>query len=101
MNYNAQIYAYKEVGATKVTSIENCGTLTPSTGVVELNNFNPDADIEIRITMTPNSLDVAPKREEILTVDSARMSVTAEIDTISTAGSSGSIDYTTISRFRG
>ena len=95
-----QIYAYKIVDSVKVTTIDNCGTLTPSTGVVVLNNFTPDDTTAIRLTITPDSLDVAPKREEILAVDGARMSVTAEIDTISTAGSSGSIDYTTTSRFR-
>ena len=95
-----RIYAYKVIDSVKVTTIDNCGTLTPSTGVVVLNNFISDDDTEIRLTVTPDSLDVAPKREEILAVDGARMSVTAEIDTISTAGSSGSIDYTTTSRFR-
>jgi len=95
-----QVYAYKLIEGVKVTTIENCGTLTPSTGVLTLNNFTPDDTTAIRLTITPDSLDIAPKREEILTVDGARMSVTAEIDTISTAGSSGSIDYTTTSRFR-
>ena len=94
------VFAYKLVGDTKVTTIENAGTVTPSTGTVVLNNFTPDDTTAIRLTITPDSLDVAPKREEILSVDGARMSVTAEIDTISTAGSSGSIDYTTTSRFR-
>ena len=88
------------VDSTKVTTIENCGTLTPSTGVVVLNNFTPVDNTEIRLTITPDSLDAAPKREEILAVDGGRMTVTAEIDTVSTAGSSGSIDYTTTSRFR-
>ena len=95
-----RVYAYKLVEGVKVTTIENCGTLTPSTGVLTLNNFTPDDTSVIRLTVIPDSLDIAPKREEILTVDGARMSVTAEIDTISTAGSSGSIDYTTTSRFR-
>ena len=95
-----QIYAWKGTINDKITTIENCGTLTPSTGIVTLNNFRPETAAEIRLTVIPESLDVAPKREEILAVDGARMSVTAEIDTISTAGSSGSIDYTTTSRFR-
>ena len=95
-----QIFAYKLVGDTKVTTIDNCGTVTPSTGSVVLNNFTPANTTAIRITLIPNSLDVAPKRDEILSIDATRLTVTAEEDTIATAGSSGSIDYTTTSRFR-
>lgn len=95
-----QIFAYKLVGDVKVTTIDNCGTVTPSDGSVVLNNFTPANNTAIRITLTPNSLDVAPKRDEILAIDATRLTVTAEEDTIATAGSSGSIDYTTTSRFR-
>ena len=95
-----QIFGYKLVGDVKVTTIENAGTVTPSTGTVILNNFTPSTTTAIRITVTPNSLDIAPKRDQILTIDGTRLSVTAEEDTIATAGSSGATDYTTTSRFR-
>lgn len=95
-----QIFAYKLVGDTKVTTINNCGTVSPSLGKVVLNNFSPNSTNNIRITVTPNSLDIAPKRDEILSIDGTRLTVTAEEDLIATAGSSGSIDYTTSSRFR-
>ncbi len=97
---NRKIYAYKLIGDTKVTTIEDCGIVTPSTGSITLNNFTPDDTTAIRITITPNSLDIAPKRDQILAIDSARNTLTAEEDTIATSGSSGSIDYTTTSRFR-
>jgi len=45
-------------------------------------------------------LDIAPKRDQILEISGSRLTVTAEEDLIATAGSSGSIDYTTTSRFR-
>ena len=95
-----RIFAYQLVGDDKVTTIDNCGTVTPSTGTVVLNNFTPANATAIRITVTPNSLDIAPKRDEILSIDGTRLSVTAEEDTIATAGSSGAVDYTTTSRFR-
>ena len=95
-----QIFAYKLVGDVKVTTIDNCGTVTPLAGTVTLNNFTPANATTIRLTIVPNSLDIAPKRDEILDIDGTRLSVTAEEDTIATAGSSGSIDYTTTSRFR-
>jgi len=95
-----QVFAYKLVGDVKVTTIDNCGTVTPSAGTVILNNFTPANNTAIRITVLPNSLDIAPKRDQILSIDATRLTVTAEKDTIATAGSSGSIDYTTASRFR-
>lgn len=95
-----QIFAYKKVGDNKVTTIDNCGTVTSSTGTVVLNNFSPNSNAVIRITVSPNSLDIAPKRDEILQIDGTRLSVTAEEDLIATAGSSGSVDYTTSARFR-
>ena len=95
-----QIFAYKLVGDNKVTTIENCGTVSPSTGTVTLNNFSPVDVTAIRITVQPNSLDIAPKRDQILEISGSRLTVTAEEDLIATAGSSGSIDYTTTSRFR-
>jgi len=95
-----RVFAYQLVGDIKVTTIDNCGTVTPSTGTVVLNNFTPANTTAIRITVTPNSLDIAPKRDEILSIDGTRLSVTAEEDTIATAGSSGAVDYTTTSRFR-
>ena len=95
-----QIFAYQLVGDDKVTTIDDCGTVTPSTGTVILNSFTPADTTAIRITIVPNSLDIAPKRDEILSVDGTRLTVTAEEDTIATAGSSGAVDYTTTSRFR-
>jgi len=95
-----QIFAYKLVGDNKVTTIENCGTVSPSTGTVTLNNFSPVDVTAIRVTVQPNSLDIAPKRDQILEISGSRLTVTAEEDLIATAGSSGSIDYTTTSRFR-
>jgi hypothetical protein len=95
-----QIFAYQLVGDDKVITIDDCGTVTPSTGTVILNSFTPADTTAIRITIVPNSLDIAPKRDEILSVDGTRLTVTAEEDTIATAGSSGAVDYTTTSRFR-
>ena len=95
-----QIFAYQLVGDEKVTTIDDCGTVTPLTGTVILNTFTPADTTTIRITIVPNSLDIAPKRDEILSVDGTRLTVTAEEDTIATAGSSGAVDYTTTSRFR-
>ena len=43
--------------------------------------------------MVPNSLDLAPKRDQLLSIDQQRVTITPEVDTISVSGSSGSIRY--------
>ena len=97
---NRKIFAYRLVGAEKVTTISNCGVVDPIEGTITLNSFIPDDATPIRITATPDSLDIAPKRDEILSIDSTRTTMTANKDTIATSGSSGSVNYQTTSRFR-
>lgn len=95
-----QIYAYKLISGAKVTTINNCGTVNPTNGNIILNSFIPDDVSTIRITVVPNSLDIAPKRDELISIDSSRTTMTAESDTIAVSGSAGSINYNTTSRFR-
>jgi len=97
---NRKIFAYSLVGAEKVVTISNCGVVNPTEGTITLNSFIPDTTDSIRISVTPESLDIAPKRDEILSIDSTRTTMSADKDTIATSGSSGSINYTTTSRFR-
>jgi hypothetical protein len=97
---NRKIFAYRLVGAEKVVTISDCGVVNPTEGTITLNSFIPDTTDSIRISVTPESLDIAPKRDEILSIDSTRTTMSADKDTIATSGSSGSINYTTTSRFR-
>ena len=97
---NRKIFAYRLVGSEKVVTISDCGIVNPTEGTITLNSFIPDTTASIRISVTPESLDIAPKRDEILSIDSTRTTMSADKDTIATSGSSGSINYTTTSRFR-
>lgn len=97
---NRKIFAYRLVGSEKVVTISDCGVVNPTEGTITLNSFIPDTTASIRISVTPESLDIAPKRDEILSIDSTRTTMSADKDTIATSGSSGSINYTTTSRFR-
>ena len=78
----------------------NIGTVTESTGVIELNGFNPTSIIGtyIEITVSPNSNDLAPKRNELLNILVDECIVKGEVDTMITGGVSAGIDYTTTSR---
>jgi hypothetical protein len=50
--------------------------------------------------VVPNSNDIAPKRNQLLSIDLQEVVVVGENDTIAVAGSSGAVVYTTTSRHR-
>lgn len=97
-----QVIVYKIVGNQNVTVVNDAGIIDITKGNIKLNNFIPDDDSpnQIRITVVPNSLDLAPKRDQLIAIDPLRVQITPSIDTISVSGSSGTIDYTTTSRMR-
>ena len=97
---NRRVIVYKIVDSQNITVIKDAGEVEVSKGKITLHSFSLDADTTIRITVTPNSLDIAPTRNQLLNIDSSKVNVTAEVDTITTAGSSGSIAYKTNSRLR-
>jgi len=97
---NRTVIVYKIVEGSNITVINNAGSIEASTGRVIINNFAVDTNTDIKVTVIPNSLDIAPKRDQLLNIDQTYVSISAEVDTISTAGASGSIDYTTNSRLR-
>ena len=97
---NRTVIVYKVVSGQNVTVINNAGTLDVGKGKATIHSFAVDANQTIKISVIPNSLDIAPKRDQLLNIDQQYVSITGEVDTISTAGASGSIDYNTNSRLR-
>ena len=97
---NRTVIVYKVVNNTNVTVISQAGVIDVLKGTVTLNNFRPDTTNAIKITILPNSLDLAPKRDQLISIDNNSVVITPEIDTIAVAGSAGSITYNTTSRFK-
>ena len=95
-----QVMIFKVVDNENVITNPDVGRINLANGTVTLKGFAIDSSTSVRITVTPNSLDIAPKRNQLLRIDPARVTVTPQVDTITTAGSSGSIDYTVNSRLR-
>ncbi len=95
-----QVIIYKIVDGKDVVVINNAGTVSPASGKIQLNNFTTYSNASIRLTVTPNSLDLAPKRDQLIAIDALRVQITPTVDTIAVSGSTGTIDYTTPSRFR-
>ncbi len=94
------IIVFKSVSGTNVTIIPSAGEIDVDKGTITLNSFAPSTNTTIRITVVPNSLDLAPKRDQLLSIDQQRVTITPEVDTISVSGSSGSIRYTTTPRIK-
>ena len=95
-----KVIIYKIVNGVNVTVVNNAGSVNHTKGIITLNNFRPDTTAAIRITVTPNSLDLAPLRNQLISIDPLRVTVTPSVDTIALSGSSGTINYSTTSRLR-
>jgi len=95
-----KVIIYKVVNGVNVTVVNNAGNVDHQNGIITLNNFIPDTTDAIRITVTPNSLDLAPLRNQLISIDPLRLTVVPSVDTIALSGSSGTINYSTTSRLR-
>jgi hypothetical protein len=97
---NRRITIYKIVNGARVIVNSEAGIIYTATGRIVINNFKPDTTAEIRLTVLPNSLDLAPKRNQLLSISPFFTEVNGEVDTIAVSGSSGTVDYTTTSRHK-
>ena len=83
------------------------GTINYSTGQITLTSLNVASISNIRgststvieLTVTPDSNDIIPVRDQILQIDVANSSVTVEGDTFASGTSDGGTSYTTTSSY--
>jgi hypothetical protein len=95
-----QVYIYRVSNGEKIAVVNDAGVINPATGRITLYSFRPDTTDPIRITVVPNSFDIAPKRNQLIEIDLLSVDITGEIDTIATAGSAGAINYNTVARHK-
>ena len=76
------------------------GVINETEGKVILNTLNPTSFIGdyIELTLEPDSNDLAPKRNELLTILSSTAAIVGEVDTMATGGTSAGVNYTTTPR---
>lgn len=79
---------------------KDIGTLTLSTGVMEIEPLLADTDTTILIDVIPLSNDLAPKRNQLMRIDTTRLNVYGEVDLIAVGGSNRSVQYNTFNRDR-
>ena len=94
------VYTYYNELNTQVKVNREVGKLNLLTGVLLLDELYADEYSTIIIDLIPSSNDVAPKKNELLIIDIARLSVTGEVDAIAVGGSSRATSYTTFNRDR-
>ena len=90
------IRRYYLVAGARQYQDSTAGTITYSTGEIKISSINitsvenvdDAASTFIRLTVTPDSLDIVPVRNQILKIDFVNTSVTGTVDTIATGDSS-------------
>ena len=89
------------VNTSNLVQDTNVGDVNEEAGIVTLTSFNPTAlptgSTTIDVTVKPASSDVSPTRNELLTINTSTATITGEIDTMATGGTTAGIDYTTVS----
>ena len=87
--------------STKAIVNPSAGTITPTTGMVDLTQIKIDSTATILIFVDPDSNDIAPKFNQLVSIEQDEtpgIVVVGEEDTIAALGSVGASSYTTFSR---
>jgi len=89
------------VDTSNLVLATNVGDVNEEDGTITLNAFQPTAlptgMTTIDVTVKPASSDVSPTRNELLTINTSTATISGEIDTMATGGTTAGIDYTTVS----
>jgi hypothetical protein len=89
------------VDTNNLVQSTNVGDVNEEAGTVTLNAFQPTAlptgSTTIDVTVKPASSDISPTRNELLTINTSTATITGEVDTMATGGTTAGIDYTTVS----
>ena len=101
------IRVYYLSGTTRIYTSSTYGTVDYTTGkiiltsanITSISNVDGASSTQIRITVTPNSNDVVPVRNQVLSIDTSNSSVTGEIDGIESGSSQAGTTYTTTSSY--
>lgn len=95
-----RLQIYRVVNNQKIVSVVDAGYIVPDEGKFILESFNPEAFVGdfMTITASPNSNDIAPKRNQLLQIDMNQVTVEPQVDTIATGGVVAGIGYQTVPR---
>lgn len=97
---NRKVIVYKVVDGVNQIVVPDAGEINIVSGIITLNNFAPDDTVDIRVTIAPNSLDIAPKRNQIINIEASHILASGSVDTIAYSGPAGALEYNTTTRMR-
>ena len=104
---NGNVRRYFLASGVRSYSDETQGTINYSTGQITLNSLNVSSISNIRgssstnieITVTPNSNDIVPVRDQIVEIDVANSNITLSPDTFVGGSADAGVGYTTTSSY--
>ena len=99
--------AYYLSGTTRVYTDSTYGTVNYTTGEVVLtsahltsiSNVDGATSTRVRVFAIPNSNDIVPVRNQVLSIDTSNSSITGEVDAIVSGSSQAGTSYTTSSSY--
>ena len=101
------IRVYYLSGTTRIYTSTSFGTIDYSTGeiiltsanITSISNVDGAASTKIRVTVQPDSNDIVPVRNQVLSIDTANSSFTGDVDEIESGSSQAGTGYTTTSSY--
>ena len=100
---NGNVRRYYLDGSTRVYSDNTAGTITYSTGVININSLTysstSNTDTSIDFTITPDSNDIVSSRNQLLDITASQISVSGTADTVASGETSAGVGYTTSSSY--
>jgi len=104
---NGNVRVYYLNGTVRVYTSSTFGTVNYTTGeiiltsanITSISNVDGAASVQIRVTVSPNSNDIVPVRNQVLSIDVANSTITGSVDTIESGSSQAGTSYTTTSSY--
>jgi hypothetical protein len=101
------VRTYYLSGTTRIYTDSSYGTIDYTTGeiiltsanITSVSNVDGATSTQVRVTVTPNSNDVVPVRNQVLSIDTANSSITGSVDEIESGSSQAGTSYTTTSSY--
>jgi hypothetical protein len=101
------IRVYYLSGTTRIYTDSTYGTIDYTNGeiiltsanITSISNIDGAASARVRVTVSPDSNDIVPVRNQVLSIDTANSTVSGSIDEIESGSSQAGTGYTTTSSY--
>ena len=101
------IRVYYLSGTTRIYTSTSFGTINYTSGeiiltsanITSISNVDGAASTRIKVTVTPDSNDIVPVRNQVLSIDTSNSSFSASVDEIESGSSQAGTGYTTTSSY--